>query len=88
MAKKSGKPEQNKNGRNKKPESGRAFLFGSNKAKADEFLADDGFELNGKTKKKKANDFFSDDFASRERKGRRTSTTCMPLINMIALCRK
>ena len=61
MAKKSGKPEKSNNGVNKKPESGRAFIFGRKKEKADSFLGSGSFMPDEQTEPKNTNNFFADD---------------------------
>ena len=71
MAKKSGKPEKSNNGANKKPESGRAFIFGRKKEKADSFLGDGSFSPGVQTEPKNTNNFFVDDHDNKPKNGYR-----------------
>ena len=63
MAKKSGKPEKNDRDIKKKPESGRAFLFGSKKGNSDEFIGDGGLAIDEQTEPRNTNSFLLDDLA-------------------------
>ena len=68
MVEKSGKPEKSNNGVNKKPESGRAFIFGRKKEKTDSFIGDGSFSTDGQTDQMNTNSFFTDDKANKAKK--------------------
>ena len=68
MVEKSGKPEKSNNGVNKKPESGRAFIFGRKKEKTDSFIGDGSFSMDGQTDQMNTNSFFTDDKANKAKK--------------------
>ena len=61
MAKKSGRPDINNKGSKKKPDTGRAFLFGGKNSKADEFLSTEDFVLNKEPGTKESNNFLADE---------------------------